>query len=57
MDYDSLSQPARPILISLGEEPGLDTARAIGTDSFGIEQFEPQESRRVRGVGGARDRR
>jgi hypothetical protein len=42
-DQESISQPAQLALMSLADHPHLDTARAIDSGPYGIEQINAEE--------------
>lgn len=42
-EQDSISQPARLALMSLSDHPHLDTAAAIDSGPYGIQQIDAEE--------------
>ena len=42
-EQDSISQPARLALMSLSDHPHLDTAAAIDSGPYGIQQIDVEE--------------
>ena len=42
-EQDSISQPARLALMSLSDHPHLDTATAIDSGPYGIQQIDAEE--------------
>ncbi len=40
---ETISQPARLALMSLSDHPHLDTARAIDSGPFGLQQIDAEE--------------